>query len=152
MAEEKKLVLPYDDCDPSNEEGIKYAEESREEIEKAVRAQSEDALKIANEINGDEHTEAIPEEPKMPKNEKLVLKEPETNLNEDLGNDLNNFGRDVYDAIKGVLNKYPGADIDDVKFALRYFGGRINFTNNTWDESMKENKKLHIEHKLGRRN
>jgi len=152
MAEEKKLILPYDDFNPNSEEGTKELEDKKQELEKTVRDALEDGLKVADEINGDEHTEAFPEEPKMPKNEKLVLKEPETNLNEDLGNDLNNFGRDVYDAIKGVLDKYPGADIDDVKFALRYFGGRINFSNNTWDESMEESKKLHVEHKLRGRN
>lgn len=133
MADEKKLILPYVE-EPDKEELDKKAEEAEKEVKKTLV----DKVKIADDINGKEHIKAMPEEPKMPKNEKLILKEPETNLSEDLGNDLNNFGRDVYDAIKGVLNKYPGADIDDVKFALRYFGGRVNFGNNTWDESLEE--------------
>ena len=80
MAEEKKLILPFDDGEMVEDEAIEKCEEHQEEVRDAL----EDAVKTVEEINGDEHIEAIPEKIKTLKNEKLILKEPEDNLNEGL--------------------------------------------------------------------
>ena len=124
MAEEKKLILPFDDGEVVEDE----LEKEEEERDKEARKILDDAAKEVDEINGKEHTEAFPEEPKMPKNEKLILKEPETSLNEDLGNsDLRDFVYDVRDSLKRVCAKYENAGPDDMELALDFFRSNYNF-------------------------
>ena len=120
MEDNKKLILPFDDFEPEVEELEKACEEHQEEVKKTF----EDELKLANEINGNEHTKAIPVEPKMPKNEKLILKEPDETLNENLTmSDRDNFNRDLFNAIAEVCFTYNYLDLtrEDIEQALEWF-------------------------------
>ena len=121
MAEDKKLVLPFDDYASIGDEGLeKIKEDHEEEVKKTL----EDGLKVADEINGDEHTEAFPVEPKMPTNEKLILNEPEDNLNEDLSfNIYDRFKGDLYDAMAEVCADYMDLGISeaDIEKDIEWF-------------------------------
>ena len=141
MEQEKKLILPFDDFDPTSEEGIKELEDEKLELEKATRDHMEDALKVADEINGDEHTEAIPEEPKLEtesqikESKGLILPEPSSILNEELNQfDYDDFLSDVYNAIADVCFKYNQYDLtrEDIEQALEWF--ELHFFDQFSDE------------------
>ena len=140
MEENKKLILPFDDFMSIGDEGLeKVKEEHEEEVKKTLQ----DGLEIADEINGDEHVKAFPEEVKMLKNEKLILKEPNESLNEELAYPAEaNFVYDVYDAITSVIYDYrkKGLNpwVDDVDQAIRFFHQRFNYGNDEYDESLDE--------------
>lgn len=135
MENKDKLILPFDDFDPEVEELEDECEEHQDEIKKDL----EGKLKLADEINGDEHTKAIPVEPKMPKNEKLILEEPDYNLNEDLdNNNLRKFVFDVRDSLRSICDKY-NADARDMELAWNFFRTNHSFGyGDDYDESLKE--------------
>lgn len=121
MADDKKLILPFDDYMSIGDEGLEEIKKDQDEETKKVL---ENGLKVADEINGDEHVKAFPVEPKMPKNEKLILKEPEETLNENLTmSDRDNFTRDLYNAIAEVCFTYNYLDLtrEDIEQALEWF-------------------------------
>ena len=144
MEDNKKLILPFDDVDPSDEDVLDEMEKEKQEIESCSREDMEKKLELADEINGDEHTKAIPVEPKMPKNEKLILAEPTDDINEGLNESPNasDFGRDVYDALSGVMRKYQddGVTLGDLNDAIRWFKSRFSFRSE-FDESKTSRRK-----------
>lgn len=141
MENKDKLILPFDDFDPNVEELEDECEEHQDEIKKDL----EGKLKLADEINGDEHTKAIPVEPKMPKNEKLILEEPDYNLNENFINesptDTLAFYRDIYDSLEDIMYKYreDGITRGDLTDAIRWFMSRFSYDGyDDYDESLNE--------------
>ena len=76
----------------------------------------------------------------MPKNEKLILKEPETSLNEDLERDnLKDFVYEVNQTLKSICRKYNGVDARDMRLAWDFFRTNYNFGGgDDYDESLKE--------------
>ena len=120
MAEEKKLILPFDDGEMVEDEAIEKCEEHQEEVRDAL----EDAVETVEEINGDEHIEAIPEKIKPLTNEKLILKEPEDSLNESLNEseleeaiprELAKAYNNARSRIGGAISRYGYGDIGGKK-------------------------------------
>ena len=134
MAEDKKLILPFDDY--ASIGGDEELEKIKQDFEDEVKKTLEDGLKVADEINGDEHVKAFPVEPK---NEKLILKEPETNLNESLSNyDYEAFKSDIYKAISDVCFLYSedGLNQSDIERALEWF--ELHFFDDEFNEDLDE--------------
>jgi len=135
MAEDKKLILPFDDY--ASIGGDEELEKIKQDFEDEVKKTLEDGLKVADEINGDEHVKAFPVEPK---NEKLILKEPETNLNESLSSyDYEAFKSDIYKAISDVcfLYREDGLNQSDIEKALEWFELHF-YDNDEVDEDLDE--------------